>query len=362
MQHCAQWNNRPMDQLRAMRVFARVITEGSFAGAARALDMAPAVVTRVLAELEAHLGARLLNRTTRRIALTEIGQEYLNRARRILAEIDDADALAGAATTQPRGPLRVLCPPAFAVHQLARHLPAFRARFPAVELEIATPGPVQAADEDFDVSVVSAGAQPLQGEFIARPLACSAFLICAAPAYLQRRGRPQSPDDLLQHDALLPAVTALRRELTLFPVNSEPQRVSPQKELPPLPRAGEGWGEGCRPAQGGRQPAPPAQGSVSIPLPAPALSTPHLELLHAAALAGLGLAGLPSFIAADALRDGRLEHVLPQWRGAMLTLYAAMPTRQHVPARTRAFVDFLVQTFGGKLHDPWWPHARRPAR
>jgi DNA-binding transcriptional LysR family regulator len=350
MQHCRQWNNRPMDQLRAMRVFARVIGEGSFAGAARALDLAPAVVTRVLAELEAHLGARLLNRTTRRIALTEIGQEYLGRARRILAEIDDADALAGAATTQPRGPLRVLCPPAFAVHQLARHLPAFRARFPGVELEIATPGPVQAADEDFDVSVVSAGAQPLQGEFIARPLACSAFLICAAPAYLQRRGRPQSPDDLLQHDALLPAVAALRRELTLYPVT------------PPVAPSKPASSTGAREVPGNRAAMAAASGSVSIPLPAPALSTPHLELLHAAALAGLGLAGLPSFIAADALRDGRLEHVLPQWRGAMLTLYAAMPTRQHVPARTRAFVDFLVQTFGGKLHDPWWPHARRPAR
>ena len=349
MQHCEQWNNQVMDQLRAMRVFARVISEGSFAGAARALDMAPAVVTRVLAELESHLGARLLNRTTRRIALTEIGQEYLGRIRHILTELDDADASAGAATSQPRGPLRVLCPPAFAVHQLARHLPAFRARFPAVELELATPGPVQAADEAFDVSIVSVGAQPLQGEFIARPLACSTFLICAAPAYLQRRGRPATPDDLLQHDALLPAVAALRRELTLYPVTSPGvslQRVS---------------STGARGIAGKRD-AAAAQDCVSIPLPAPALSTPHLELIHAAALAGLGLAGLPSFIAADALRDGRLEHVLPQWRGTLLTLYAAMPTRQHVPARTRAFVDFLVETFGGKLHDPWWPAARRGAR
>ena len=133
-----------MDQLRALRVFVRVIAEGSFAGAARALDLAPAVVTRSVAELEQHLGARLLNRSTRRIALTEIGEAYLARARRILADLEDADALAGASTRQPRGSLRVLCPPAFAVHQLARHLPAFRARYPQLGLELSTPGPVPA--------------------------------------------------------------------------------------------------------------------------------------------------------------------------------------------------------------------------
>jgi DNA-binding transcriptional LysR family regulator len=318
-----------MDQLRSMRVFARVIGEGSLAGAARALDMAPAVVTRVLAELEAHLGARLLNRTTRRLALTEVGEAYLERTRRILAELDDADALAGSATAQPRGTLRVLAPPAFAVHQLAKHLPRFRAAYPGVELELATPGPVVMADENFDISIISAGQQPLQGDFIARPLACSTFVICAAPSYLDKRGRPALPDDLLQHDGILPAVAALRRELTLYPVESPPGAT----------QAGDG--------------------AISIPLPAPALSTPHLEMIYAAALAGLGLAGLPSFVAADALCDGRLERVLPKWRGVVLTLYAAMPTRRHVPARTRAFVDFLVQTFGGTQRDPWLQHMPR---
>jgi DNA-binding transcriptional LysR family regulator len=221
-----------MDQLRSLRVFARVIAEGSFAGAARALDLAPAVVTRAVAELEEHLGARLLNRTTRRLALTEIGEAYLERARRILRELDDADALAGASTKQLRGSLRVLSPPAFAVHQLARHLPRFRAKYPQVGLEVTAPGPVDMADENFDVSIVSVGQQPLQGDFIARRLARSAF---------------------------------------------------------------------------------------------------------------------------------RLERVLPQWRGVSLTVYAATPTRKHVPARTKAFVDFLVQTFGGSDSDPWLPNevARR---
>lgn len=314
-----------MDQLRSLRVFDRVIAERSFAGAARALDLAPAVVTRAVAELEAHLGARLLNRSTRRLALTDIGADYLQRARRILAELDDADALAGASTRQPRGSLRVLCPPAFAVHQLAQHLPRFRASYPQVALEVAAPGPVDMADENFDVSIVSVGQQGLQGDFIARRLARSAFVICAAPAYLARRGRPTHPDDLLQHEAVLPAVSAVRRELTLYRSASAADDA--------------------------------AASVVTIPTPPAALSTSHIDLMLAATLAGLGIAGLPSFVVDQALRDGRLERVLPQWRGLSLTLYAAVPTRQHLPARTRALVEFLVQTFGGSDHDPWLPAA-----
>lgn len=310
-----------MDQLRALRVFERVVTEGSFAGAARAMDLAPPVVTRTMAELERHLGARLLNRTTRRIALTDIGAVYLERARRILAELDDADALAGASTKQPRGVLRVLCPPAFAVHQLAQHLPRFRARYPLLNLEIAAPGAVDAAHQGYDVSIVSVGQQPLEGDFVARRLARSTFIICASPDYLKRRGQPQSPDDLLQHDGLLPAVSAVRRELTLTRAGADDPAGAPR--------------------------------TVSIAAPTPALSSGQIELLLAAALAGLGIAGLPSFVAAEALREGRLVRVLPQWQGLTLTLYAAMPARKLVPARTRSFVDFLVSTFGGGDNDPW---------
>jgi len=180
---------------------------------------------------------------------------------------------------------------------------------------------VDTVGENFDVSILSVGQQPLQGDFVARRLARSEFVVCAAPAYLDRRGRPQHPHDLLQHDGVLPAVAAVRRELTLY-----------------------------RGAEAGEQ---GSESVVSIPTPPPALVTNHIETIYAAALAGLGVAGLPSFVVEDALRDGRLERVLPQWRGLKLTLYAAMPSRKHVPARTRVFVDYLVQTFGGKDKDPW---------
>jgi DNA-binding transcriptional LysR family regulator len=313
-----------MDQLRAMRVFVRAVDEGSLAGAGRALDLAPAGVTRILAELEAHLNARLLHRTTRRLALTEAGERYLLSARRLLAELDDADAEAGAAATDARGTLRVMAPPAFAVHQLAPLLPLLHQRHPQLRLEMSASGAVEAVDAHHDVSIVSLGAQPLQGDFIARPLAASTFVLCAAPVYLAHAGCPTEPEQLPGHAGLLPAVAAVRRELTLYRV----------KDASSAKRAGPD--------------------SVTLPEPQPLLATAQLELLLAAALAGTGIAGLPSFLAAPALREGRLQRVLPAWCGGRLTLHAAMPTRRHLPARTRAFVDLLVERFGGSLErDPW---------
>lgn len=311
-----------MDQLRALRVFDRVVTDGSFAAAARSLDLTPPVVTRLLAELELHVGVRLLNRTTRRMALTPAGEAYLETARRVMADLDDADTLAGTASRQPRGLLRILCPPAFAVHQLALHLPRFRALYPQVALEVTAIGPFDAADDQHDVSIVSVGQQVLQGGFVARQLVRSTFVLCASPAYLDRRGRPAVPEDLLAHDGLLPSVSALRRQLNLYRDD---------------PLGGDG-----EPAR-----------VVHLPLPRATLSTAHIELLLASAVAGLGIAGLPSFAASACLRDGRLERVLPQWHGGALRLYAAMPTRRQVPLRTRLFFDFLVQTFGGSDRDPW---------
>lgn len=315
-----------------MRVFVRAVDEGSLAGAGRALDLAPAGVTRILAELEAHLNARLLHRTTRRLALTEAGERYLLSARRLLAELDEADAEAGAASTEARGTLRVMAPPAFAVHQLAPLLPLLQQRHPKLRLEVSAAGAVEAVDAHHDVSIVSLGAQPLQGDFIARPLAASTFVLCAAPDYLARRGCPAEPEQLVDHAGLLPAVAAVRRELTLYRSKDASSR--------------------------GRAAAP---ASITLPDPQPLLATAHLDLLLAAAVSGAGIAGLPSFLAAPALRDGRLQRVLPDWQGGRLTLHAAMPTRRHLPARTRAFVDLLVERFGGSLERDPWLDDRDPA-
>lgn len=305
-----------MDQLRAIKVFVRVIDEGSFAAAARGLDLAPAVVTRLVAELEEHLGTRLLNRTTRRLSLTEIGEAYLERARRILADVDEAAALAASATQEVRGLLRILCPPAIAVHQLAKHLPKFHREYPLVTLEITSPGPVDTVNDAYDLTIFLSR-ETLDGDFIARRLARSEFIMCASPDYLDQRGRPQHPHDLKQHDALLPPTPTLMRGLTL--------------------QRGDGTEEITLPIVPSRA----------------ALSTTHMDTNYAAALHGLGVAGLPSFMVEDALLEQALERVMPQWRLFGTTLWAGMPTRKYVPARTRAFLDFLLQIFGGEDKDPW---------
>ena len=301
-----------------MRVFARVIDGGSFAAAARELNLSPAVVTRLVADLEEHLGARLINRTTRRLSLTDTGELYLERVRHILTEVEEAETLASAATAEPRGHLRVLCPPAFAVHQIAKHLPKFRALHPRVTIELSVPGPVETVDENFDVSILTEGRRPLDGGFVARRLARSEVIICAAPEYLDTHGRPQHPRDLVHHDSMVPPFL---RELTFHH---------------------GAWGDD-----------EPQGESVTFTPTRSALSTIHTDTMYAAALAGLGITGLPSFVAEDALMENALERVLPQWHLFTTTLYAGMPTRKHVPARTRVFVDFLVKTFGGEDRDPW---------
>ncbi len=310
-----------MDQLRAMRVFARVVDDGGFAKAARALDMAPPVVTRLVAELEHHLGARLLNRTTRRLSLTEVGEQYLEKLRLILADVDEAAELAADATHLPRGHLRLLCPPAIAVHQLAKHLPRFQAQFPQVTLEITSPGPVDTVDESYDLTIF-ASREPPDGQFIARRLARSEVVVCASPEYLARRGHPQHPSELDAHEAIMPPMSALQRGLVFY--------------SGPLAQDGPG-GQVCE---------------VPRLLP-PALSTTHIDTMYAAALAGLGIAGLPSYVIEDALLEHALERVLPEWRLFDFTLWAGMPSRRYLPARTRAFIDFLLQIFGGEDCDPW---------
>lgn len=310
-----------MDQLRAMKVFAAVVEEGGFAKAARALDAAPPVITRLVAELESHLGARLLNRTTRSIALTEVGEAYLEKVRSILIDIEEAEALASEATTEPRGHVRILCPPAVAVHQLAKHLPRFRDAHPHVTVEIAAPGPVETLDEAYDLTIISARGD-LQGDFVARRLARSEVIACASPEYLDRRGRPTHPSELAGHDALMPPLSEMQRGLTF--INGI-------------------WGDD-----------EPGGETYTVAMPGrPVLGTTHIDTMYAAALAGMGVAGLPSFVLEDALLEHALERVLPSWRLFNVTLWAAMPSRKHLPARTRVFMDFLLQVFGGEDRDPW---------
>lgn len=308
-----------MDKLRAIRTFLEVVDRGGFAGAARSLDLSPAAVTRLVADLERHLGTRLLNRTTRSVAVTQAGQAYAAETRQLLTALERADAEARAATTLPQGRIRVLVPPSFAVHQLAKTLPAFRARFPSVALEIVAPGPVQSVDDRCDLSILITQGEDLDGDFVARPLARSELVLCASPGYLDRRPLPRHPQDLDGHEVLVPPIPSVRRGVTFRRCGTDPDDAV-----------------------------------VVLHPREPAVSSLHLDAVYAAALAGMGIVGLPSFMAHEALRQGSLRRVLDDWHVTMLSLWVGIPSRQHLPVATRAFRDFLVDTFGATPRaDPW---------
>ena len=210
--------------------------------------------------------------------------------------------------------------PAFAVHQLAKRLPRFRQAYPQVSLEITASGRVDTLDEHHDIAIVMSR-QPLTGEFVARRLARTEFITVAAPEYLDARGRPKSPEELKGHDALIPPLSSIQRGLTFY-----------------------------RGAYGDDE---PSGDSVTLDVSRPLLSTLNIDLNYASALAGLGIAGLPSFVAEDALLESALERVLPEWRLFDVSIWACMPSRKLVPARVRVFMDFLIAEFGGEDRDPW---------
>jgi DNA-binding transcriptional LysR family regulator len=204
-----------MDQLRAMRTFAEVAGRGGFAAAARALGIAPSVVTRLVAELEAALGARLLHRSTRQVALTPVGQRYLPRVQAILREVDDAAALAAHGQQALQGRVRLVAPALFAALQLMPRLGRLRAMHPQIVVDLAAGHGLDGADAAHDISLVVCGEGGLGGDFIAHRLASAQLRMCAAPAYLRRHGRPRHPRELAGHALLASAWPHLPRPLAL---------------------------------------------------------------------------------------------------------------------------------------------------
>ncbi|MET0518704.1 MAG: LysR family transcriptional regulator [Burkholderiaceae bacterium] len=293
-----------MDTLGCIKVFVAVVDQGGFAAAGRALDLSPPVVTRMVSELEAKLGVRLLQRTTRRISLTEPGAAYLERVREVLLQLEEAEAQAIAHSTEAKGVLRLLAPPSFSSYLLAWHLPDFMRQYPEVSVDVSH-GFADAADTGYDISILFAS-QPPDGDFVAHLLGRMKMVLCAAPAYLAARGQPRHPDELLSHRCLVVNALQTTRHWQL------------------------------------------SQGELRQQLTPPAvLATPMVDPLLRAALAGLGIAGLPDFVAGAGLAAGELQRVLPDWELKGFDIYAAVPTRKHMPARTRAVLDFLRQRFHG---------------
>lgn len=296
-----------MDRLQAMTVFARVVDEGGFAAAARALDMSPPVVTRVVADLERHLHTRLLNRTTRKVALTDAGEAYLGRVRTILQEVDAAEAAAAASTRDLQGMVHVLAPPALATYYLAPLIPRWRERHPRLTLDIATDNFVSGRVDEFDVTFLVV-ADDFDGNVVARKLFEGEAIVVASPEYLSRRGTPYQPEALEQHDFLRDSGLAARgstRKLCLKPASG----VGPAHELtPPI-----------------------------------VLQSTSTDVLLRAVLDGAGIAVVPRLLAQRFLAAGALVHVLPEWILSRYTVYAALPSQRMLPARTRAFLDFVSE-------------------
>ncbi|MBS0318021.1 MAG: LysR family transcriptional regulator [Proteobacteria bacterium] len=294
-----------MDRLLSMRVFQQVVDHGGFAAAARALEMSAPAVTRLVGDLEQHLGARLLQRTTRRVSLTDAGQAYLARVREILGAVDEAEVCARGQTDEVAGTLRIHTWPVMAVHVLAPLVAEFRRRHPKVVLDITVDNSETLAVEDYDLTLLSADTH-YDANVVARPVMTAEILLCAAPSYLRGAPELREPADLRRH-------ARLRMR---YPGGSAQHWILTHPRTP------------------GRQT------TVEVE---PALVANDVDTLLRAALDGAGISAHPITLIADSLRSGALQRVLAPWITGHVTLYAALPSRKYVPARTHAFLDFLIE-------------------
>ncbi|MDH3473352.1 MAG: LysR family transcriptional regulator [Rhodospirillales bacterium] len=304
--------------LDAMALFARVVETGSFTGAAAQLGLSKSSASKQVGRLEARLGARLLNRTTRRLALTEAGQAFFEGCQRVVAEAAAAEQAVTQLAAAPRGVLRVNAPMSFGVLHVAPALPALLAACPELALDLTlNDRRVDLIEEGYDMAI-RIGALG-DSSLIARRLAPSHRVLCAAPSYLDQHGRPQAPEDLAKHDCLVYSYQSLGREWRL---------------------ASSGGGPG-----GG----PDGERRVKI---AGRLAVNNGDALLSAAVGGFGINFLPSFIAGEALRSGRLERLLPGWRDAEQSgVYAVYPAGRNLAPKVRVFIDFLAARFGDT---PYW--------
>jgi DNA-binding transcriptional LysR family regulator len=293
-----------MDRLQSMRVFQQVVDDGSFAAAARKFDMSSAVVTRLVGDLEDHLGVRLLQRTTRRLALTDAGETYLARVRHILSDIDEAHAAAQAHAQEMSGTIRIMTPPVFAVHVLAPLVAEFGRRYPKVVLDIYVDSPLVPPVEDYDLTLLGA-ADTFDANIIARPIASSDGVLCASPDYLRRNGMPERPEDLPQHHCLRVKQAANRHRVWRLTNPNEGKRV------------------------------------IEVPIE-PSMLVNHSDTLIRACVDGAGIMSQSIDLVANHLNSGALQRILSPWITGTNTLYAALPSRKFIPVRTSVFLEFMT--------------------
>ena len=293
-----------LDRLLAMTVFVKVVEQGSFAKAAERLTMSTSAVSRHVAELEAHLTTRLLNRTTRRISLTESGQAYFERALHLLADLEETEAVVSSSTVTPRGTIRLTCSTSFGVPHLAPAIGAFQALYPAVGFDISASNQfVDLVEEGLDLAIrIGDLGNP---NLIARKIGTMRLVACASADYLKRHGTPKHPNDLVKHNCFT-------------------YEYAPVKNL---------WRFQDR-----------KKNEIKVRIDG-SVHANNGEMLAAIAAAGAGIALEPDFIVKPLLESGALIEILPNFRPAPYHIYAVYPSRRHLSAKVRTFVDFLAARF-----------------
>ena len=293
-----------MDRFQALRVFAHVVETGGFSAAAERLNLSATAASRHVAELEAHLQTRLLNRTTRRVSLTEPGRAFYERTVQLLADLDEAEQEAQRAAVVPRGTIRLTTSVNFGVRHVAPAIAAFLTAHAEVRFDVSLSDRlVDLVEEGFDLGV-RIGA-PGSDNIVARKLGETRLVPCASPAYLMKHGAPQVPEDLARHNCFTYEYVT-------------PRNLWRFRDAAGIERAVRVSGN---------------------------LHSNNGDLLAEAAAQGTGVVFEPAFIVGPEVRAGRLVPLLQDFDAAPMPIYAVYPSRKHLSAKVRLFVEFLVARF-----------------
>ncbi|HET8728611.1 MAG TPA: LysR substrate-binding domain-containing protein [Alphaproteobacteria bacterium] len=299
-----------MDRLTALRIFRHVVELGSFAGASRHLGLSTAAVSKNIGELEAHLSVRLLNRTTRRMSLTEAGSLYYARVVRVLDDLEEADSSLRSMQDEPGGLLRISAPMTLTLICLSAAIPKFLDRHPKIAIDLRMDDRrVNIVEEGFDIAI-RASANLEDSSLVARKLMAMPHVVCGAPPYFERFGTPQEPAELRNHSCV---------QFTLSGHVDE-------------------WAF----RKGDR--------SVRVPIAGRYRVTSSIAVRDALR-AGFGVSLIPWLYVREDVEKGRLRTVLDDWSAVETSVYAVYPSRRHVVAKVRAFLDFLLEELGGGLPD-----------
>ena len=298
-----------MDTIDGMRTFLAVVSQGSFSRAAERLNMSPQLVSKYVAQLESRLGARLINRSTRRLSITEVGQGYFERCRDVLADIDEMESAVGDATAAARGTLRINAPMSFGTLHLSRAIADYQCEQPGVSVDLTLDDRVvDIVSEGYDMAIRIGRLQ--ESSLVARKLAPIRLVVCGARDYLEKQGIPDTPQDLKDHECLRYTLSS----------DSDRWRFKDGDKTLDVPVTGK-------------------------------FSASNGDAIRLAAMAGRGLALQPTFIVGDDIREGHLQLVLGDYEVEPMGLYAIYAHRKYLSGKVRTFVDFLGGYFGSP---PYW--------